>query len=239
MRRTTIVSIGAAVLLGVLVAGWQLSRSRTYQIFGEIIPRVATTERVLALTFDDGPTPQAVGELLPMLRSRDVKATFFVTGRELQNAPEIGRHLVREGHELGNHSYSHRRMMFKSLAFIDEEIQRTDQLIRAAGFEGSIRFRPPYGKKLILLPYYLSTRGRPAVTWDVEAESDPAIAGHADKITVHVLSSARPGSIILLHPMYRSGKASLQAVAPIIDGLKRQGYRFVTVSELIALQAAQ
>jgi peptidoglycan-N-acetylglucosamine deacetylase len=233
MRRSTTVLIGAAVLLVILAACRELSRSRTYQVFGEIIPRVTTTERVIALTFDDGPTSHAVDELLPVLRSRAVKATFFVVGKQLEKAPELGRRIVGEGHELGNHSYSHRRMVFKSLSFIDEEIQRTDQLIRAAGFEGNIQFRPPFGKKLVLLPYYLSEHGRTAVTWDVEAEADPAIAEHADKIVEYVVSRARPGSIILLHPMYRSGKPSLDAVEPIIDELQRQGYRFVTVSELI------
>jgi len=216
MRRLATFLMTVSVLLVFLGTGvWQLSRSRTYQVFGEIIPRVETTKPVLALTFDDGPTSQAVNALLPILRSRNVKATFFVIGGELEGAPELGQRIVGEGHELGNHSYSHRRMVFKSLSFIDQEIRRTDQIIRSVGYEGKIPFRPPYGKKLLLLPYYLRAHGRPAVTWDVEPESDAAIARNADKIAEHVLARVRTGSIVLLHPMYRSGKPSLDAVAKL------------------------
>jgi chitin deacetylase len=235
-RRVFILVLALAFMAAIIVGGMQLSRSRTYQVFGKIIPRVETTQRVVALTFDDGPTPKAVDALLPVLHSRDVKATFFVIGAELEKHPQLGARIVQEGHELGNHSYSHRRMVFKSLSFIDQEIRRTDQMIRSAGSEGRIYFRPPYGKKLLLLPYYLSEQRRPAITWDVEPESYPAIAQDTDKIVEHVLAHARPGSIILLHPMYRSNKPSLEAVAKIIDGMKQRGYRFVTVSELIDME---
>src|SRR5215207_10715085 len=113
-------------------------------------------------------------------------------------------------------------------------IERTDELIRAAGHAGPIHFRPPYGKKLLALPFYLSRHDRQTITWDVAPDSDLAADADAGAITRHVLNRTRPGSIILLHVMYPSRAETMKAVPFIIEGLKREGYRFVTVSELLA-----
>ncbi len=233
MRRVYTI-VGICVVMVLLVLGtWRLSNSRTFQLFGEIVPRVETSERVVALTFDDGPTPDATERILSILRERGVKATFFVIGGALEQHPELGQRIAQEGHELGNHSYSHERMIFKTPSFIREEIERTDQLIRNTGYQGPIQFRPPYGKKLVLLPRYLSKMHRKSIMWDIEPDSDPALAQDADKIVAHTLSQARPGSIILLHVMYKSGAPSLSAVSGIIDGLRQRGYEFKTVSALL------
>jgi peptidoglycan-N-acetylglucosamine deacetylase len=234
MRRLAIIGgISAAIVL-LFLGTWRLSNSRTFQMFGEIVPRVETSERVVALTFDDGPTTEATSQVLSVLRERGVKATFFVIGGELEQHPELGQRIVQEGHELGNHSYSHERMVFKTPSFIREEIERSDQLIRDTGYQGPIQFRPPYGKKLVLLPYYLNKTHRKSIMWDIEPDSDPDVSQDADKIVAEVLSQARPGSIILLHVMYKNRKPSLNAVSGIIDGLRQQGYKFKTISELLA-----
>ncbi|HKE55683.1 MAG TPA: hypothetical protein VKB46_03240 [Pyrinomonadaceae bacterium] len=115
-----------------------------------------------------------------------------------------------------------------------QEIEKTDQLIRNTGYQGEIYFRPPYAKKLFALPYYLSRTGRTSITWDVEPDSFPEIAANADKIAQYVLSTTRPGSIIILHVMYPSRIESMKAVPKIIEGLRAQGYSFKTVAELLA-----
>jgi peptidoglycan/xylan/chitin deacetylase (PgdA/CDA1 family) len=231
MRVTKVLTVAALFVFAFGYGGWQLSRARTFQLFGKIYPRIETVERVVALTFDDGPTLQALQTLLPMLRERGVYATFFVIGAQLEQHPELGRALVDEGHEIGNHSYSHKRMVFKSPAFVQEEIRRTDALIRQTGYSGEIHFRPPNGKKLAVLPYLLSRDDRATIMWDVAPDS--GVDWGAERIVSETLSNTRPGSIILLHVMYQSGVPSLTAVPEIIDKLKEQGYRFVTVSELI------
>ena len=226
--------VGAALVL-VLSGGaalWQLSKSRTFQLFGRIVPRVETRRRLAALTFDDGPTRGRTAEVLRLLRERGVRATFFVTGGELERDMDAGRELVAAGHELGNHSYSHERMVFVTPSYVRREVERTDELIRAAGHAGEIYFRPPYGKKLLALPLYLSRHGRTTVTWDVEPDSDPD--AHAGVIMRRALSRVRPGSIILLHVMYPGRAETMRAVPFIVEGLKREGYSFVTVSELLA-----
>lgn len=226
-------SISILLLLFLLFGSYRISKSRTFQFFGEIVPRVETSRKAVALTFDDGPTVGPTDEILTILRESGIRATFFVTGAELEQYPEGGRKLVEAGHELGNHSYSHDRMVLKTPGFIRHEIERTDELIRAAGYRGPIHFRPPFGKKLLLLPYYLAKTGRRSITWDLEPDSYPEVAGKAESIVDYVTAKARPGSIILLHVMYPSRIESLKSVKGIAAGLKQQGYRFLTVSELL------
>lgn len=226
----------AMVLVALVVAAWPLHKSRTYQVLGEIVPRVETSRRVVALTFDDGPTPGHAGRILDLLRDLQVRATFFVTGRDGEAHPELLRRMVADGHELGNHTFSHSRLVLKSLSFVREEIERTDEIIRAAGYTGPIHFRPPNGKKLLVLPYYLWRTGRTTVMWDLEPESCPEIASDARRIRDYVVSRVRPGSILLLHVMYGQREESVKAVELIVNDLRARGYGFVTVSELLALR---
>jgi chitin deacetylase len=212
---------------------FQISKSRTFQFFGEIIPRINTQQKVVALTFDDGPQPGATEEILSILNEEGAKATFFVIGADLEKNMEQGRKIVAAGHELGNHTYSHKQMVLKTPSFIESEVQRTDQLIRQAGHQGVIHFRPPFGKKLILLPYFLAKTSRKTITWDVEPESYPEIGADSNRIVEHVLANTRPGSIILLHVMYKSRAESLKSVRGIVSGLKREGYSFRTISEML------
>lgn len=219
-------------LLVVVVGLWNLSKSRTFQVFGDIYSRVNTTEKVVALTFDDGPTGKTE-EILSILSDLDVKATFFVIGADLEKNMLQGQRIVVAGHELGNHTYSHNRMVLKSYDFIRREIEKTDQLIEEAGYQGDIVFRPPNGKKLFMLPFYLKKHSRKTIMWDVEADSYPEVADSSEKITRYVLENTKPGSIILLHVMFDSRQESVKSIKGIVTGLRQQGYSFKTVSELV------
>jgi chitin deacetylase len=227
--------IAVAMLFAASYGLLQLSRSSTYQLFGEIVPRVETAQKVVALTFDDGPTPH-VREVLDTLAARNVKATFFMIGAQIAEDREDARRVVAAGHEVGNHSWSHARMVFKSPSFIAREIEDTDREIRRVGYRGEIHFRSPFGKKLVGLPLYLARHNRENITWDVEPNSDPSVDRSTDRIVANVLERTRPGSIILLHPMYKGREATRAAIAPIIDGLHAHGYAFVTVDQLLALR---
>ena len=231
----------AAILCLVLMplvawSAWRISNSRRFQLFGEMVPRVETSAPVVALTFDDGPAPGYAQGILDILRAEGVKATFFVTGAAVEQNMAEARQLVAERHELGNHSYSHKRLIGRSYAFVRNEIERTDQLIRAAGYQGEIHFRPPYGKRLVVLPYYLTVTDRTTIFMDVEPESYREIAGDGEEIVRHVLEEVRPGSIVLLHVMHERRAETMGAVPAIIQGLRTRGYRFVTISELLALR---
>lgn len=234
-RRLAIGIVAVVVVLGATLAGLrQLARSRTVQLFGSIVPRVETAERRVALTFDDGPARPVGDSILTLLGARGVRATFFVTGNELAMAPELGSRLVAAGHELGNHTYHHKRMVLRSPRFVRTELERTDSLIRSAGQGGPIYFRPPFGYKLLILPWYLARKGRTTVTWDVEPDSYQTVAATSEGIVRHVLERIRPGSIILLHIWYPSRGTSLGAVGPLIDSLRARGYEVGPVRDLLA-----
>lgn len=220
------------IVLGLALI-WQLSRSRTTQLFGDIVNRVDTTEKVVALTFDDGPMPTQTQMILRILKENDVKASFFLVGEAVRAHPEETEMIIQAGHEVGNHSYTHQKMVLKSPAFVSLELMKTEDALRKAGAEGPIHFRPPYGKKLVVLPYYLWKNDILSVTWDVEPESYSQTSKDSLKISQHVVNSVKPGSIVLLHVMFNSREASMNAVPEIIQGLKVKGYRFVTVSELL------
>ncbi|MRQ17768.1 polysaccharide deacetylase family protein, partial [Bacillus anthracis] len=127
------------------------------------------------------------------------------------------------------HTYSHNRMVFKTPSYIKEEIEKTNSLIRRIGFTGEIDFRPPNGKKLIGLPYYLNKNNIETITWDLEP--DTFYKSAADKID-YVSKNVKPGSIILLHSMYDESNENLQTIEGILDSLSKKGYQFVTVNEL-------
>jgi peptidoglycan/xylan/chitin deacetylase (PgdA/CDA1 family) len=219
----------AAVAVGLRL----LARSRTTQVAGRLVARVEIAEPLVALTFDDGPDAAYMDGVLGALAARRVRATFFVTGAELAATPDAGRRLVAAGHELGNHSWSHPRMVFKSPQFVREEIARTDAAIRDAGQHGEIQFRPPFGYKLVVLPWVLSRAGRTTIMWDVEPDSYPDVAATAGGIVAHVVERVRPGSIVLLHVWYPTRQTSRDAVPLVVDALHAKRYRFVTVSELL------
>ncbi len=232
-RRIVIGSGIVVVILLVLLSLHLYSASRTTQLFGEITARVETDKPVVALTFDDGPSPRFTKDVLTILKDRNVKATFFLIGKETaENLPQA-RLIVDAGHEIGNHSYTHSNMAWMGLASVKDEIERTDAAIRTAGYQGEILFRPPYGKKLLTLPWYLSQHDRKTIMWDVEPDSETATPENADAMTQYVMDHAKNGSIIILHVMYRSRDVSRQALPQIIDGLRQKGFGFVTVSELL------
>lgn len=202
--------------------------ARTFQLFGGLTNHVQTNEKAVALTFDDGPT-QNVDEILALLDTYDAKATFFLIGNEIEKNPEIAKEIAKNGHQLGNHTYSHKRMIFKSQSFIKTEIEDTNQLIKKAGYTGDIDFRPPNGKKLIGLPYYLKKANMDTILWDIEPDTYYQVA--EDKVN-YVKESVKPGSVILMHPMYDQTGEELKAVEGVLKTLTEEGYTFVTVNEL-------
>lgn len=224
--------------LGILVSFFcamyvlfQISKSRTFQFFGGLTYRVDTGEKVVALTFDDAPTARTQ-EVLEILRAKNIKATFYEIGKNMEEYPNIAKAIVDAGMEVGNHSYTHTRMVLKSQKFIGDEIQKTNELLRKSGYTGEITFRPPNGKKLFGLPWYLSRHGIRTIMWDVEP--DTYVAGDADAIVRYTVEHTRPGSIILMHPFCEEWcGADREALPRIIDELQDDGYTFVTVSELI------
>ena len=233
MKKKIILIATAALFVFLLLFGtYKLMNSRTFQLFGGLTYKVETNQKLVALTFDDGPT-ENVDDILALLNEKDIKATFFLIGNEIEKNHEEAKKIVNEGHQIGNHSYSHQRMIFKSPSFIKKEIEKTDEIIRNVGYEGEIDFRPPNGKKIVALPYYLSKHNKDTITWNIEP--DTLYTDAADKIE-YVKENVTPGSIILMHPMYDETGEELKSLEGIIQSLVDKGYKFVTVNELQKLQ---
>lgn len=211
---------------------FEYSKSRTSQLFGEIVHRVDTNEKVVALTFDDGPN-EYWPEIQQVLNEKETKATFYLIGSNIEENKEITQQIITDGHDVGNHSYTHPRFLLKGFKFVENEIEKTNQLIRESGYQNEITFRPPYGKKLFSLPRYLDQKNILTVTWDVEPNTDLPQDASSQEISKYVKDNVKPGSIILLHPWYGETNTSREAIGLIIDELKKDGYRFVTVNELL------
>jgi peptidoglycan-N-acetylglucosamine deacetylase len=228
--------LAAAVLVIVAVAlgygTYRLIPSRTTQVAGDLVQRLETDERIVALTFDDGPTPADTDGILDALATRGVVATFYLNGQDIAANPASTQAIIAGGHEIGNHTWSHRSMAFVTLDIVADEVERTDAAIRAAGYDGPITFRPPFGNKLVILPLYLAAHDRVTVTWDVSAEDITGAPQSTSEIVDTTVATTHPGSIILLHPWF-GRTASQDAIGDVIDLLHSQGYRFVTVSDLI------
>ncbi|MEH7121132.1 polysaccharide deacetylase family protein, partial [Neobacillus vireti] len=197
-KRLVIIGTGILVVFLLLFGTYKIMNSRTFQLFGGITSQVHTNQKVVALTFDDGPTKN-VAQILPLLKQYNAKATFFLIGNEIEKNPNEAKMIAEAGQQLGNHTFSHQRMIFKSFSYMKEEIEKTDKLIRNAGYQGEIDFRPPNGKKLVGLPFYLARHHRDTITWNLEP--DTYYSSSKDKIN-YIKKNVKPGSIILIHPMY-------------------------------------
>ena len=227
-------ALAALVIVAVALGfgTYRLIPSRTTQLAGELVQRVDTDERTVALTFDDGPTDADADAVLEALALRGVVATFYLNGKDIEENPEAMQAIIAGGHEIGNHTWSHRSMAFVSFDTVADEVESTDAAIRAAGYEGPITFRPPYGNKLLILPLYLAQHDRITVTWDASAEDFSDAQQSSSEIVDGTVGMTSPGSIILLHPWF-GRTSSQQAIGEVIDRLQADGYQFVTVSDLI------
>jgi peptidoglycan/xylan/chitin deacetylase (PgdA/CDA1 family) len=239
MSRRSTMAVAPVALALLLVAAAALAlrevvNSSTFQLFGDYIARVETLDKVVALTFDDGPHPLHTPRVLEVLERHHVRATFFMMGRNVERFPAIARQVLNRGHEIGNHSYSHPKLVLMSPRRVREEIERTDQLLRSIGVSGEIYFRPPHAAKFVVLPYVLVQMKKVSVLGDVDPEEwkrRPAAI-----MTQSVLRQVKPGSIIGLHDVM--GSESLRTAEDAITALAAQGYRFETVSELIRRRAS-
>jgi peptidoglycan/xylan/chitin deacetylase (PgdA/CDA1 family) len=195
--------------------------------------RVMVSGQYIAMTFDDGPQPQNTPRLLDMLRARNIKATFYVIGRSVDIYPQIVRRTVAEGHEIGNHSYTHRLLSKLSDSEIISDLGRCrDAIGRAAGVQPRT-MRPPYGGLLQRQRELVHSEfGYPTILWSLDP-LDWKRPG-AGVITSRILAGASAGGIVLAHDLHSQ---TVDAMPATLDGLLARGYKFVTVSQLIALKA--
>lgn len=189
------------------------------------VPGHDQEEKLVALTFDDGPHPEYTGPLLDGLRQRGVSATFFLVGTQIQYAPELVSRMAREGHQIGVHTYSHVSVTGLEQEEFRLQVEGTRRLIFSLLGERELWLRPPYGT--VDENACLWADG-PVVLWSVDPEDWKD--DNVKRIKEHLVSNTRDGDIILMHDIYPS---SVEAALAAVDELKKQGFRFVTVAELM------
>ena len=216
--------------MGALYFVWKVSSDGCRQLLGEVYCRMPMETKLVALTFDDGPSRKGVEQVLPILDRYGAKATFFLNGDKMVQWPEGARKIAAAGHELGNHGYNHVPMIGRLPGFYRDQVERTDALLRQAGEERPIAFRPPYGRRFIGLPMAVERAGYVTVTWTVH---EPPEGGTPEDYAAHILAQVRHGGIILLHPMYERHETVVAALPLILEGLDQLGFTTVTVTELL------
>jgi peptidoglycan/xylan/chitin deacetylase (PgdA/CDA1 family) len=206
------------------IPGWDRDIDATYF-------KIQTSEKVIAITFDDGPHGVNTPRLLDMLKKRNVKATFSVVGNMVKYNPQLLRRMIAEGHEIGNHTVTHGTLSKMSDAALRKELQDAHDMIVAETGVAPRSMRPPGGaikndqKKLMLKEF-----GYPTILWSVDPE-DWKKPG-ASVVTSRLVNGAKPGGILLVHDLHAS---TVDAMPSTLDQLLAKGYRFVTVSELIMM----
>lgn len=190
----------------------------------KVNPKPATDKKI-ALTFDDGPHPKVTRQILKTLEKYEAKATFFVVGQEVKEHPEILKAVYKAGHEIGNHTFNHEKLTTLSPEEIKQQIQSTDTLIKSTIGQRATVFRPPYGSYDETITDQLNV---PNVLWTIDTldwkHRDP------EKTVLAVKERAKNESIILMHDIHQ---ATADALDEVLETLQKQGYEFVTVSELL------
>jgi peptidoglycan/xylan/chitin deacetylase (PgdA/CDA1 family) len=195
-----------------------------------------TDQKYIALTFDDGPWPAYTEEVLAVLSRYAVPATFFWLGENVQQYPQIAQQVVEAGHAVGNHTWSHATHTL-SPQEAEAEIARTAEIIRATTGVQTQMFRPPGGHKENGLNAWARANGYAVVMWSVQTEDWQAAS--VGEIVEGALGNARPGTVMLLHDGGNDRSKTVEALPQIIEGLQADGYRLVSVPDLLRVEAVK
>ena len=183
------------------------------------------------MTFDDGPHGSQTPRLLKMLKERNLHATFFVCGKNVAEYPEIAKSIVADGHEIANHSWDHPQLNVMAEGGVREQLQKTHDVVKQTTGVTISLMRPPYGAFTKNQDAWShATWGYKCIMWDVDS-SDWQHRNPAKTESI-IMSNTRSGSIVLCHDIH---KTTIDAMASTLDGLIKKGFKFVTVSELLAM----
>ena len=225
----------AASFATAISAGYQ-SMAPTGRWFGAALNNLGRGSKQLAMTYDDGPNDPHTFRLLEVLARHEVRATFFLIGRYVQQRPDIVREIVSAGHAVGNHSFSHPLLIFKSSAEIRQEITACERALSDAAGEHSKLFRPPFGGRRPAVFRVARQLGFDPVMWNVTGCDWSATS--AEEIERKVSRNIRGGDIILLHDGGHKNfgadrSHTVVATDKLITKYKTEGYQFVPLPQKI------
>ncbi|MEO3945286.1 polysaccharide deacetylase family protein [Gorillibacterium sp. CAU 1737] len=200
-----------------------------------LLKHVPVEEKVIAFTFDDGPHPLYTKQLLEIFESVNGKATFFMVGKEIESHEEVAKQVHAAGHELGNHTETHPALPSLAEEEIRAELERTDERIRSITGSSPASFRPPYmavNPELLSLASEMGYASIDAVNGAAKDWDRPGVP----HIVEETRRTVQPGSILIFHDGDREREQTVEAVRILAEELTAEGYRLVTVSELLRLQ---
>ncbi len=237
MKRAVIILTSLILILTVFCQG--IFACKEVDVWGgfgsddNVYSHAETDQKTIALTFDDGPHPHRTAEILDILAEYGVKATFFVIGKNAELYPKILRRIANDGHEIGNHTYSHITSKEVSKSRFVNEIVRTDKIIEGITGLKPTLFRPPTGYCDNMTVKSVTELGHKIIVWTVDTRD---WAHNSEKNIVQTVKlKARSGSIILMHDFISGASPTPGSLRSIIPELLAEGYSFVTVGELLSL----
>ena len=206
-------------------------------MFNVCIVKAGTeNQKIIALTFDDGPHPRFTPQILDLLKEYDAKATFFVLGRHVQLYPEVVLRLIEEGHEVGNHTFTHIDVRRSSYTKIKQEFEDTQSIIFQITGKKPILFRPPFGLLSEYTLQVIEESESKIVLWSENQDPKDWKGLYYREIANHILRNIGNGNIILLHDYVAERESqTVKALSVILPELVEQGYRFVSISELLEI----
>ena len=205
-----------------------------YEQAGQILWEINTEEKVIALTFDDGPHRKYTAEILDILKDHQANATFFVVGAHVEQNPDLVLRMIDEGHEVANHTYTHNRNMETSELIA--EIRKTHEAIQAITGEQPKLFRPVEGSYTDDQVEAVTKEGYKLVMWSWHLDTLDWKNPGVKKIVSTVTNGAREGNVVLFHDGGGNRQQTVEALKKILPEFEQKGYRFVTISELMEIK---
>lgn len=195
------------------------------------VSQIKTEQKIVALTFDDGPSVPYTEQLLQLLEAKRVKATFFLIGQQVMLQPALAKKIIKDGHEVGGHSNDWKSLAFRRRKTVESKLDKMDAAFAEIGITNNALFRPPGGllspgQGTIFKERELQIIGADVVVGDWKKVD-------AQTLLNRVLAKVRPGSIIVLHDGGGDRSSTIEAVPMIIDALRKEGYSLVTVGGLL------
>jgi peptidoglycan-N-acetylglucosamine deacetylase len=195
---------------------------------------VATGDKVIALTFDDGPWPETTDSILATLKKEKIKATFFMIGQPLKEFPAIGKRVLADGHAIANHTLHHWYHKMSPVV-AQKEIEDTEKIIKEVLGIETAYFRPPGGVLTNGLVAYAHSKKQSVLMWSVDSNDSHPRRPSPEAMIKTVLAQATPGGIVLMHDGGGKHENTAKALPEMIAKLRAQGYKFVTIPELLEL----
>jgi peptidoglycan/xylan/chitin deacetylase (PgdA/CDA1 family) len=209
-------------------------QKRLWRKAGDVVWERYPAEKVVALTFDDGPNPTYTQAVVNELDKYGDKGTFFVIGSRVVQYPELVKMVAEHGHELGLHGFAHRNMSVWNESRLNDDLKKAEESLAGLGITTHL-FRPPLGEVSATLVTVARQRGYQVIMWSWTQDTRDWTRPAPQKIAAHVLKNVRAGDIILLHDGTGNRRNTLLALGLILEGLHKGGYRVTTVSDLLRL----